>query len=77
MKDVSFDYSKLRGRIRESVGSEKNFANRMNMSQQALSSRLNNKTEFADHEIYKGAEVLEIGKCEIGDYFFTPKVQKI
>lgn len=77
MKDVIFDYSKLRGKIRESVGSEKNFARDMGITQQALSSRLNNKTYFTDTEILKSVEVLDIDKADIGEYFFTPKVQKM
>lgn len=76
MKEVMFDYSKLRGKIRECVGTEKIFAEKMGMSQQALSSRLNNKTEFADGEIYSGQQILNLNIAEIGKYFFTPKVQK-
>lgn len=76
MKDIIFDYSKLRGRIKECLGTEKIFAEKMGISQQALSSRLNNKTEFADKEIYLGQQVLNLDTAEIGIYFFTPKVQK-
>lgn len=76
MKSVTFDYSKLRGRIKERFGTEKIFAEKMGMSQQALSSRLNNKTEFADEEIYTGQQILDFDVSEIGKYFFTPKVQK-
>lgn len=76
MKDIIFDYSKLRGKIKECLGSEKVFAERMSMSQQALSARLNNKTEFADNEIYRGKQILSLTTDEVGIYFFTPKVQK-
>ena len=76
MKNIVFDYSKLRGKIKECFGSEKVFAEKMDMSQQALSARLNNKTEFADNEIYRGKQILSLTTAEVGTYFFTPKVQK-
>lgn len=76
MKTIIFDYSKLRGKIKECMGTERTFAEKMGMSQQALSSRLNNKTEFTDSEIYAGKNILHLTADDIGTYFFTQKVQK-
>ena len=77
MKETEFDYNKLRGRIKEICGAETVFAAKMNLSKQALSSRLNNKTDIPDTEIFKAKEILNISGEEIDKYFFTPKVQKL
>lgn len=71
-----FDYSKLRGRIREKFGSEKKFAEALGVSNVSVSNKFNKKDGGLSQEtILKWAELLEIPKEKIGVYFFTPKVQ--
>ena len=68
-----FDFSKLRGRIKEYFGSEKAFAKALGMSPGRLSARLNNIIHFDGEEIARAAQLLNISDEEIGAYFFKPK----
>lgn len=72
---MEFDYSKLRGRIREICGTQEAFADMMGISKQTMSAKLNNKSEFTQPEIIKAVNVLMLGYDEISPYFFTPLVQ--
>lgn len=76
MKDVIFNYNKLRGRIREKCLTQEELAREIGISYVSLSQRLNNKLEFSGQEIYKTCGALEIPLEEIPIYFFTPDVQK-
>ena len=72
---IEFDYSKLRGKIKEVYGTQSNFADAMSFSNTSLSAKLNNQTEFTQKEINKACQLLEISFEELNVYFFTPKVQ--
>lgn len=74
---MSFEYSKLRGKIKEVFNTQEAFAEAMEMSTTSISAKLNNKVEWSQKEIDKASEVLMIPKDEIPMYFFTPKVQQI
>lgn len=71
-----FDYSKLKGKIREVCKTQSIFAKKLGMSSASLSSKLNNNTEFTQSEINVASIVLGINKRDIPDYFFAIKVQK-
>ncbi|MGG7077350.1 DUF739 family protein [Clostridium sardiniense] len=71
-----FDYSKLRGIIREKFGTQDKFAKALGVGRVSLSQRLNNHLEFTQEEINNSCELLEINKNDIAKYFFTIKVQK-
>lgn len=74
---MSFEYSKLRGKIKEVFNTQEAFAEAMEMSTTSISAKLNNKVEWSQKEIDKASEVLMIPKDEIPMYFFTPKVQQV
>jgi len=76
MTEVKFDYSKLKGRIREIFDTQSAFAEAMGMSTTSLSAKLNNKIEFSQKEMDKASDLLKIKKEEIPVYFFTPEVQE-
>ena len=76
MTEVKFNYSKLKGRIREIFDTQSAFAEVMGMSTTSLSAKLNNKIEFSQKEIDKASDLLKIKKEEIPIYFFTPEVQE-
>ena len=76
MIDVTFDYSKLKGKIKEVFGTQSAFAAEMQMSRVSLSKKLNNKMQFSQKEIDRAVDLLKIKKEEIPVYFFTPKVQE-
>lgn len=73
MKEVLFDYSKVRGKIKEVFGTQAAFATEMSMSQVSLSKKLNNEVQFSQKEIDRACDLLRIAKEEIPIYFFTPK----
>lgn len=73
---MAFDYSKLRGKIKEVYGTQDNFAAKLGIGRVSLSQRLNNLLNFSQEEINKSCEILGIKKEEIPAYFFTIKVQK-
>lgn len=70
-----FDYSKLRGKIREVFGTQEAFAKELQMSTATLSDKLNNKSDWSQAEIDKSIRLLMISKEDIHKYFFAEKVQ--
>ena len=73
---MTFDYCKLRGKIKEVFRTQELFANAMAMHGATLSLKLNNKTPFTQDEIIHAANALHIASDDIPAYFFTPKVEK-
>lgn len=72
-----FDYSKLKGKIKEVFGTQSAFAKAMGLSGVSLSSKLNNITYFTQVEINRACELLSIPVEFIPVYFFTEKVNDI
>ena len=73
---MAFDYSKLRGKIKEVYSTQESFAEAIPMHGATLSLKLNNKTPFTQVEIIHAANALHIASDEIPAYFFTPKIDK-
>ena len=74
---IEFDFNKLRGRIREKLGSEARFAEKINISTASLSAKFNNKSDFTATEIIRACDedVLDIPLKELGINFFTKKLE--
>lgn len=74
---MNLDFDKLRGRIREKLKNEANFANKIGISQASLSSKFNNRSDFTTSEISRACDedVLDIPINEIGQYFFTKNLE--
>lgn len=75
-----YDYSMLRGRIRELFGSEKNFAIKLrnediSMSTGTFNSRINGYTYFKQPEIETICRLLKIDLRDAKVYFFTSKYE--
>lgn len=75
-EQIIFDYSKLRGKIREVFTNESDFAEALGIGRVSLSKRLNNALDFSGTEIYHSCNLLGIKKDEVSEYFFTQKVQE-
>ena len=71
---MSYDYRKLRGKIKEVCGTQDDFARKLGIGRVSLSQRLNNLSEFSQDEIYRTCDILGIEKEEISVYFFNCKV---
>lgn len=76
MKRKMFDYSKLKGKIKEVFGTQSAFAKTMGLSGVSLSSKLNGLTQFTQAEMNKACMLLEIPLNQLPVYFFTPKVKE-
>ena len=75
-----YDYSLLRGRIRELFGSEKNFAIKLrnsglSMSAGTFNSRINGNTYFKQPEMQVICKLLQIKLEEMTLYFFTSRYE--
>lgn len=70
---MCYDYSRLRGKIREKFGTEAAFAEEMGVSSVTLSSKLNNKKPFTQPEIVKAMGLLDFHRSQIADFFFCAK----
>lgn len=73
---MSFNYSKLKGKIKEKFITQGAFAKELGMSSVSLSAKLNNRVEFSQIEMDRCCELLEIPKNFIPIYFFTLKVKE-
>ena len=72
---MDFDYAKLKGKIREKFTTQAYFANAIGLSPTSVSDKLNNKCSWTQSEIGRAADVLEIDKIDIPNYFFAEKVK--
>ncbi len=70
---MTFEYRKLRSRIIEKFGSQKNFAHKLGLSEIAFSNKMRGVTRFSTDDILKITDVLDIPKEDISEYFFCPK----
>lgn len=71
---MTFDYNKLRGKIKEVYGTQENFSTHVDMGRTSLSQKLNNQVEFTQKEILDSCHALNIDLKEISLYFFTEVV---
>lgn len=74
---IRYDFNKLRGRIKEKLGNEAEFAKKLDISPASLSSKFNNRSDFTSTEISRAVDVdvLDIPIDEIGIYFFTKQLE--
>ena len=72
---MSYDYSRLKGKIIEKYGSNAKFAEDMDWSERTLSLKLNNKVAWKQPEIVKAIGLLSLDENDITGYFFKLKVQ--
>ena len=72
--NMEFDYSKLKGRVKEVLGTQDVFAERLGIGRVSLSQRMTGKLEFSQSEIMLSCDILNFDPREIPEYFFTLKV---
>ena len=71
-----YDYRKLRGRIKEVLGTEGEFAKKINRSHNYLTSVFSGKSYFTQKDISKGVDILFIPESEIGSFYFAREVHE-
>lgn len=74
LDEIEFDYSKLRGRIREVLGTQDKYAEELHIGRVSLSQRMNGKIEFSQNEMMRSCKILGFSPEDIPSYFFTQKV---
>ncbi len=62
---------KLKGRIVELYGSQRAFSDKIGLTEQSITAKLNGRSQFSQADIVKWCTALEIEKDEVADYFFT------
>ncbi|MCF0162104.1 MAG: DUF739 family protein [Fusobacterium necrophorum] len=67
---MTYNHNKLRGKIKEVIGSEVKFAKLLGISQATLSAKLNNKSDFTRAQILMITEKLNLSQEEFYDVFF-------
>ena len=72
-----YDYSKLKGRIKECFSNQSEFAQQLGISDASLSYKLNNRKAFDQDQIQKAIEIFNLSAQETIDYFFKLMVDKI
>ena len=70
---VVFDYSKLRGIIKEKGFSESMMAKEIGITKETFSKKINNESFFNSNEIVKLVELLKIDDSNIKNVFFILK----
>lgn len=71
-----YDYSKLKGRIKECFSTQAEFAQKLGISDTSLSYKLNNKTVFDQDQIEESIDIFNLNPKEVMEYFFTLQVDK-
>lgn len=71
---MSFDFSKLLGRMKEYGYTQATMANFLGISENAFTNKIKGRHYFTALEIASICNFLDIIKEEIGKYFFTVKV---
>ena len=66
-----FNFLKLKYLIKDRYGSQQAFAEKMNMSEDLLSMKLNNRIRIKYEEILKMIELLDIQNEDVKSVFFT------
>ena len=78
MEKIKYDYSKLKGRIKEYFETQENFAISLGLSATSVNNKLNEKRSenFTQDEIFYSIQRLNIKPEELIDIFFKEKVEK-
>lgn len=72
---ITYDFSKLRGKIIEVYGNYKFFSEEIGMDNATFSRKINNKVRFTHDELFKMARALKLKENEYQQYFFNHKTQ--
>lgn len=72
---MSFDYTRLDGRITEKFGTRRAFAEAMGTSEHTVSVKMKGKVGWTQREMDRVCDLLQIPHADIPSYFFVRKVQ--
>lgn len=72
---MEYDYSKLKGRIKEIYNTQGRFAEEVGLSERTISLKINNKANFNQDEIIMILNKLNLNITDAQSYFFKLIVQ--
>lgn len=73
---VKYNYSKLKGRIKELDMTLNGFAERLGIAEQTLYKKFNNQTYFTQEEIDKAMKIIMQPMSKVQLYFLIKKLRK-
>ena len=76
MEVIELNHDKLKGRIKEILGTQSKLADELDLDETTISNKLNSNTYFTQKEILKICSILNIPHEEISEYFFKQKVRE-
>lgn len=76
MEAPIINYDKLKGKIKEMLGTQGRLAEKLGIDETTISNKLNNNTYFTQKEIIRISSILNIKIEEIPVYFFEEKVRE-
>lgn len=76
MESPIINYDKLKGKIKEKLGTQGRLAEKLGIDETTISNKLNNNTYFTQKEIIRISSILDIKIEEIPLYFFEEKVRE-
>lgn len=76
MENIELNHDKLKGRIKEVLGTQSRLAEELDLDETTISNKLNSNTYFTQKEILKICSILNITRDKIPEYFFKEKVRK-
>lgn len=68
---MSYNFQRLKGRIKEYYGNQENFAKELGITGTALNYKLNGRTKFSYDELVILIDKLKIDSKDIKSIFFT------
>ncbi len=68
---VQFNYNKLKGLIKEKLGTQSKFADELGISRTSLYERLKGNVPFSQNEIHRAKKILNINNQELTAVFFN------
>lgn len=68
-------FSKLRGKIVEVCDTQSKFADKLGISEQTVTAKLNGRSEFSRPDMLEWAKALNLSEGEIGTIFFADDFQ--
>lgn len=73
---IEINHDKLKGRIKEVLGTQGRLAEKMGLDETTISNKINSNTYFTQKEILNICSILDIPFNEIPEYFFKEKVRE-
>lgn len=76
MENIEINHDKLKGKIKEVLGTQGKLAESIGLDDTTISNKINSNTYFTQKEIIKICTILNIKHNEIPEYFFKEKVRE-